>query len=102
MHHTRASTLGISYALCAKGFVFLFDVWYIIKSSVGFRAKRHSIGSFFSLQPVRIGLPFGESTVTSCLVKTTVQYASHMGPTPIIVLVKEGVMYPVVGKYAAN
>ena len=77
-------------------------MWCIINSSVGFRAKRHSLGSFVSLQPVRIGLPFGESTVTSCLVKTTVQSALHMGPTPTSMLVKEGMMYPVVGKSAAN
>ena len=34
--------------------------------------------------------------------KTTVQSASHMGPTPTSVLVKEGMMYTVVGKTAAN
>ena len=38
----------------------------------GLRAKRHILGSFFSLQPVRIVLPSGESTVTSFFVKTTV------------------------------
>ena len=64
--------------------------------------KRHSLGSFFYLQPVRTGLPFGENTVTSFLVKTTVKYASHMGPTPSIVLVKEGMMYPVVVNYDSD
>ena len=43
-------------------------------------------------------LPPAENTVTYCLVNETVQYESHMGPTPIIVLVKDGMMYPVVGK----
>ena len=67
-----------------------------------FRANRHSLGSFFSLQLVRTAVPFVESTVTSCFVKTTVQSASHMCPTPTSVLVKEGMMYPVVGKSDAN
>ena len=40
--------------------------------------------------------------MTSCLVKTTVQSALQMGPTPTSVLVKEGMMYPVVGKYDSN
>ena len=102
MYHTSASTLGRSYALCSEGVVCLFDVCFINNYSVGFRAKRHSLGSLFSLQPVRIGLPFGENNVTSCLVKTTVQSASHMGPTPTIVLVKEGMLYPVLGKSDAN
>ena len=102
MYRTSASTLGRVYALCAEEFVCLFDVWCIRNSSVGFRTKRHIIDSFFSLQPVRIGLHFGKNNVTYCLVKTTVQSASHMGLTPIIVLVKEGMMYPVVGKYVTN
>ena len=42
------------------------------------------------------------NTVTSCLVNNTVQSASHMGPTPTSVLVKDGMMYPVVLKSAAN
>ena len=100
MYRTSASTLGRLYALCTEVVVCIFDVWCIINSSVGFRAKRHSLGSFFSLQPISIGLPFGESTVTSCLVNTTVQSASHMGPTPTSVLLKEVMMYPVVGKSA--
>ena len=49
-----------------------------------------------------IGLPFGGSTVKSCLVKTNVQSASHMGPTPTSVLEEEGMMYPVVGNSSAN
>ena len=102
MYRTSASTLGRSYALCSERFVCLFGVWCIINSSVGFKSKRHNIGRLFSLQPVRIGLPFGESTVTYCLVKNTVQSASHMVPTPTSVLVKEVMMYPVVGKSAAN
>ena len=102
MYRTSAYTLGRSYVLCAEGFFWIFDVCFIINSSVGFRAKRHSLGSFFSIQPVRIGLPFGENTVTSCLVKTTVQSASHMFPTPTSVLMKEGMMYTVVGKSDSN
>ena len=70
--------------------------------SFGLRAKRLILGSFFSLQPVRIVLPSGESTITSFFLNTAVQFASQMGPTPIIVLVKDGMMYPVVGKYASN
>ena len=76
MHRTSASTLGILYALYAEGVVCLFDVWFISNSSVSFRAKRRSLGSYFSLQPVRISLPPGENTVTSCLVNTIVQSSS--------------------------
>ena len=36
------------------------------------------------------------------LVNTTVQCASHMVPTPTSVLVKEGIIYPVVGKSDTN
>ena len=64
--------------------------------------KRHSCGSLFSLHPWRIGLPSGENMFTSCFLNTTVQLESHMGPTPISVLVKVGIMYPVVGKSSAN
>ena len=102
MYCTNSSTLGRLYALCAAGVVCFVDVWSITNSSVGIRAKRHSFGSFFSLRPVRIGLTFGESTIKSCSVKTTVQSASHMVPTPTSVLVKEVMVYPVVGKSAAN
>ena len=68
----------------------------------GLRVKRHSLGSFFSLQPVRIVLPSGDSTVTSFFLNTTVQFASQMGPTPMSVLVKDGMMYPVVGRSSDN
>ena len=68
----------------------------------GLRAKRHSLGSFFSLQPVMIVLPSGEITITSFFLNTTVQFVSQMGPTPMSVLVKNGMMYPVVGKSDAN
>ena len=40
--------------------------------------------------------------MTACLVNTTVQFASHMGLTPTRVLVKEGMMYPVVGNCDTN
>ena len=70
--------------------------------SLGFRAKRHSCGNFFYLHPWRIGLPSDEITVTSFFLNTTVQCESQMGPTPMIVLVKTSMMYPVVGKSAAN
>ena len=84
------------------GLFLFFVVYFCIPLSLGFRENRHSRGSFFSIPPWRIGLPSGESTVTSCLLNTTVQFASQMGPTPISVLVKVGMMYPVVGKSAAN
>ena len=70
--------------------------------SFGLRAKHRSLGSLFYLQPVRIVLPSGESTVTSFFLNTTVQIASHMGPTPMSILVNYGTMYPIVGKSAAN
>ena len=98
----RASLIGRSYALYAEGFVCIFVVWCSSNYLVGFRAKRHIIGSSFSLQLVRIVVPPGEKTVTYCLVNTTVQSASHMGPTPKSLLVKEGMMYHVVGKSASN
>ena len=47
---------------------------------------------------MRIGLPVGENTVTSCFLKRTVQFSSQMGPIPMRVFVKEGMTYPVVGK----
>ena len=49
-----------------------------------------------------MGLPPGYNTVTSCLVNKTVQSASHMGPIPTRVLVKDDMMYPVVVKSATN
>ena len=49
-----------------------------------------------------MGLPPGNNNVTSCLVNKTVQSTSHMGLTPTSVLVKDGIIYPVVGKSSAN
>ena len=49
-----------------------------------------------------MSLPSFKSTVTSFLLITTVQFSSLMGPTPMSVLVNYGMMYPVVGRYAAN
>ena len=69
---------------------------------MGLREKRHSRGSLFSIHPWRIGVSSDESTVTSCFLKNTVQFVPQMGPTPISVLVKVGMMYPVVGKYYTN
>ena len=64
MYRTSASTLDRSYALYAEEFVCIFGVCCFINSSVGFRANYHSLGSFFSLQPIRIGLPSGEKSLT--------------------------------------
>ena len=102
MYRTSASTLGTSYALYSDIVSFLFVVWFSRKSLVGFRVKRHSIGGSFSFQPVSIFLPPSEKTVTYCLVNNNVQSAWHIGPTPTSVFVKDGMMYPVVVKYAAN
>ena len=102
MHCTSASTLGRSYTLYYEGVVCICDVWCIRNSSDGFRLKHPSLDSSFSIQTVRIDLPLGDKTVTSCLVNTTLQFASHMGPTPTSVLVKEKMMYTVVGNYDAN
>ena len=66
------------------------------------RAKRHSLGSFFSIHPWRMGLPSGKSNITSLFLKTTVYFASQMGPTPMSLLVNAGMMYHVAGKSAAN
>ena len=49
-----------------------------------------------------MGLTPGENTVTPFLVNNTVQSASHMGLTPTRVLVKDGMVYPVVLKSATN
>ena len=103
MYLTSALKLGRSYTLYAEiVFCLLSVVWCSSNSLVGFREKRHSLGSYFSLQPIRIGLHPGDSTVTSFLVNKTVQSASHMGPTPTSVLAEDGIMYPVVGKSSAN
>ena len=47
-------------------------------------------------------MPPGENTVTSLLENKTVLSESRMVTTPKIVLVKYGMMYPVVEIYAAN
>ena len=50
MYLTSASALGRSYALYAESVVCLISVvWYSSNSLVGFRAKRHSLSSSFSL-----------------------------------------------------
>ena len=49
-----------------------------------------------------MGLPLGDNTVISFFENNTVQFASQMGLPPISVLVKDGMMYPVFGKSAAN
>ena len=77
-------------------------MYFCIPLLLGLREKRHSRGSLFSIHPWRIGVSSDESTVTSCFLKNTVQFVPQMGPTPISVLVKVVMMYPVVGKYAAN
>ena len=98
LYLTSASTFGRSYALYTERVVCLLSiVWCISKSLVGFREKRHRLVSYFSLQTVRIGLPPGDNTITSLLVNKTVKSASHMGLTLTSVLVKDGMMYPVVG-----
>ena len=98
MYLTSFSTLGISYALYTERVVCLLSVvWRSSNSLVVFRENLHSLVSSFSLQPVRIGLPPGDNTVTSFLVNKTVQSASHMGPTPTSVLVKDGMMYLLAG-----
>ena len=47
-------------------------------------------------------MEFSFLSVTSCFLNTTVQFASQMGPTPISGLGNVGMIYPVVGNYAAN
>ena len=49
-----------------------------------------------------MGLPSGDITVTSFLLNTAIHFASQMGPTPMSVLVNDGMMYPVLGESAAN
>ena len=49
-----------------------------------------------------IGLPSGEKTLTYFLVNNNVQFASQMVLIPTSVLVKEGIMYPVVENYYSN
>ena len=103
MYRNIASTIGRSYALYDNRVICLFYVfWFSSNSLFGLRVKRHSFGISFSLHPIRMGLPPGKNTVTSCLVNMTVHSASHMGPTATRVLVKYGMMYPVVGKSSTN
>ena len=49
-----------------------------------------------------MGLPPGENIFIYCLVNKTVQSESHMGPTSTRVLVKDGIMYPLIRKSSAN
>ena len=103
MYRTSDTTLGILYALYAEKVVCLLSVvWCICNSLFGFRSNCHSLVSSFSLHPVRMGLPPGENNVTYCLVNKTVQSKSNLYPTPTNVLVNDGIMYPVVGKFDAN
>ena len=103
MKQTNASTLGISYELYIAIFVCLLSsAWCGRCYLLGCRAKLHSFGVSFSLHLVRMGLPSGKDTVTSCFINKTVQSASQMGKTPTIFLVKDGMMYPVFGKSSAN
>ena len=91
MYLTRASKLYRFYALCAAGEI-RFVVVSIISCPFGLRGNRHSLGRVFSLRPVKIVLPSGEITTTSFFVNKTLQSALQIGPTPINVLVKEGMM----------
>ena len=77
-------------------------MYFCLPLSLVFRAKRHRRGSFFSLHPWILGSTSGDMTVTSCFLNTTLQFASQMGPIKISVLVNVGMVYPVVGEYAAN
>ena len=43
-----------------------------------------------------------DQTLTSSFLNTTVQFASQIGPTPMSVFVKVGMMYPFVRKSAFN
>ena len=64
----------------------------------GWRAKRQSLlVPIGSRQPVRMGVPAGEKTITSRLENWTVQSASQMGPKPTRVCLNKGMRYPVVG-----
>ena len=103
MYLTSASTLGRSFTLYSETVLcLLYVVWCSSNSLVSFRAERHIIGSYFSLQNVRVGLPPGDNSITSFLVNKTVQSTLHMGTTPTSVLEKYGMMYPVIGKSSAS
>ena len=64
MYLTRASKLGISYALCSAG-VIRFVVVSIFPCPFHLRAKSHTFGRFFYIYPVKIVLPSGDITMTS-------------------------------------
>ena len=103
MYLASASILVRLYTLYAERVVCIMSVLWCSRSYlVGFRAKHHSLSIYFSFQPVRIGLPPGDNTITSFLLNMTVQSASHMGPTPTSVLVKYGMVYIVVVKSTAD
>ena len=91
MYLTRASKLGRSYALCTAGAI-RFVVVSILSCPFGLKTKRHSLGRVFYLHPIKMVLHSREITTTSFFVNKTLQSASQIGPTPIDVLVKEGMM----------
>ena len=66
------------------------------------KANLHRRGSLSCPHSRRIGLSYGDRTVTSSFQNTTVQFASQIGPTPMSVFVKVGMMYPFVGKSEFN
>ena len=94
--------LGRLQTLCASGIFWFVVVYFCSPLLLGFRAKHHRRGSFFSLHPQIICLPSGNMTVTSFFLNTTVHFTSQMVPIPISVLVNVGMMYHVVGKSAVN
>ena len=103
MYRTSASKIGRSYALYSERVAWVISVvWCSGNSLYGFIVNGHSLGSSFYLHPIRMGLPLGENTAISWLVNKTVQSEFHIGTTPTNVLVNDGMMYPTVGKYAAN
>ena len=100
---TSASTLGRSYALnAASEASSVCSCFGGTSLAWGLRANRQSLAPVRSLQPVRIGVPCGLYTVTSCLENVTVQSASHMGSSPIRVCLKDGMTCPMVGKAWAS
>ena len=101
MYLTRNSKLGRSYALCASGVIRFFIV-SIFPCPFGLRAKRHIFGTLFSLHPVKTVLLSGDITTPYFFFNKTLHSALQIGPTPISVLVEEGMMYPIVGKSDAN
>ena len=66
MYRTSDSIVGRSYAPYAERVVCLLSVfWFSSNSLSGIRANHHSFDIYFSLHPVRMGLPPGDNTVTS-------------------------------------